>query len=167
MKHSEFLCTNCAFGQLAANVRVRLFFEVTCLCCIFELTSAIFIWRALRHFATDMANVVEEMVGTREAEAAEVATESGGAVVTESGGAVATESGGAVATESGRAATTGDATAGDDTAATCGVMYAAEGPYTIDVRHVEAMVGSTREAADGDRVRRGSGDRVRRDGDSR
>ena len=56
-------------------------------------------------------------------------------------------------------ATTGDATAGDDTAATSGVMYAAEGPYTIDVRHVEAMVGTTREAADGDRVRRG------RDGD--
>ena len=95
-----------------------------------------------------MANVVEEMVGTTEAEAATVATESGGAVATESGGAVATESGGA--------ATTGDATAGDDTVATCGVMYAAEGPYTIDVRHVEAM---TREAADGDRVRRG------RDGD--
>ena len=94
-----------------------------------------------------MANVVEEMVGTREAEVAEVATESGGAVVTESGGAVATESGGA--------ATTGDATAGDDTAATCGVMYAAEGPYAIDVHHVEAMVGTTREAADGDRVRRG------------
>ena len=81
-----------------------------------------------------MANVVEEMVGTREAEAA--ATESGGAVATESSGAV----------------TTGDATAGDDTAATCGVMYAAEGPYTIDVRHVEAIVGMTREAADGDRV---------------
>ena len=42
-----------------------------------------------------MANVenVEEMVGTREAEVAAVATESGGAVVTESGGAVATESG--------------------------------------------------------------------------
>ena len=88
-----------------------------------------------------MANVVEEMVGTREA------------------AAVATESGGAVATESGGAATTVDATAGDDTAATCGVMYATEGPYTIDVRHVEAMVGTTREAADGDRVRRG------RDGD--
>ena len=45
-------------------------------------------WRALRNFATDMANVenVEEMVGTREA----VATESGGAVATESGRAVAT-----------------------------------------------------------------------------
>ena len=47
----------------------------------------------------------------------------------------------------------------DDTAATGGVMYADEGPYTIDVRHVEEMVGTTREAADGDRVRRG------RDGD--
>ena len=35
------------------------------------------------------------------------------------------------------------------------VMYAAEGPYTIDVRHVEKMVGTTREAADGDRVRQG------------
>ena len=60
------------------------------------------------------------------------------------------------------AATTGNetvATAGDETAATGGVMYADEGPYTIDVRHVEAMVGTTREAADGDRVRRG------RDGD--
>ena len=74
------------------------------------MTSAIFVWRALRNFATDMANVVEEMVGTREA--AEVAPESVGAVTTESGGAVATECGGA--------ATTGDATAGDDTAATCG-----------------------------------------------
>ena len=38
-------------------------------------------------------------------------------------------------------------------------MYANEGSYTIDVRHVEEMVGTTREAADGDRVRRG------RDGD--
>ena len=64
-----------------------------------------------------------------------------------------------MATESGGAATTGDMTAGDDTAATCGVMYAVEGPYTINVRHVEAMVGTTREAADGDRVWRG------RDGD--
>ena len=67
------------------------------------------------------------MVGTREA--AVVATESGGAVATESGGAVATESG--------------------------EVMYADEGSYTIDVRHVEKMVGTTREAVDGDRVRRG------------
>ena len=94
-----------------------------------------------------MANVIEEMVGTSEAEA------------TESGGSVATESGGAVATESGGAATTGDAMAGDDTAANCGVMYAVECPYTIDVCHIEAMVGTTREAADGYRVRRG------RDGD--
>ena len=57
-----------------------------------------------------MANVenVEEMLGTREAEVAAVATESGGAVATESGGA----------------ATTGDATAGDETAASGGgVMY--------------------------------------------
>ena len=49
-----------------------------------------------------------------------------------------------MATESGGAATTGDemvATAGDETAATGGVMYADEGPYTIDVRHVEEMVG--------------------------
>ena len=38
-------------------------------------------------------------------------------------------------------------------------MYADEGLYTIDVRHVEEMVGTTREAADGNRVRRG------RDGD--
>ena len=49
--------------------------------------------------------------------------------------------------------------AGDETAATGGVMNTDEGPYTIDVRHVEEMVGTTREAADGDRVRRG------RDGD--
>ena len=63
----------------------------------------------------------------------------------------------AVATESGGAATIGDetvATAGDETAANGEVMYANEGPYTIDVRHVEKMVGTTREAADGDRVRR-------------
>ena len=119
------------------------------LCCIFESTSAIFVWRELRNFATDMANVenVEEMVGTREAEVVAVATESGRAVATESSGAVATESGGG--------ATTGDATAGDETAATGGVMYEDEGPYTIDVRHVEEMVGTTREAAVGDRVRRG------------
>ena len=86
----------------------------------------------------------EEMVGTREA------------------AAVATESGGTVATESGGAGTTGDetvATVGDEAAATGRIMYADGGPYTIDVRHVEAMVGTTREAADGDRVRRG------RDGD--
>ena len=81
------------------------------------------------------------MVGTREAEA------------TESGGAVVTEFGGAVATESGEAATTGDEMVA--TAANGEVMYADEGPYTIDVRHVEKMVGTTREAADGDRVRRG------------
>ena len=62
------------------------------------------VWQAWRYFATNMANVIEEMVDTREAEAAAVATESGGAVATESGGA----------------ATTGDATAGDDTAATVG-----------------------------------------------
>ena len=94
------------------------------------------------------------MVGTREAEAAAVATESGGAVATESDGAVATESGGA--------ATTGDetmATDDDETAANGEVMYADEGSYTIDVRHVEKIMGTTREAADGDRVRRG------RDGD--
>ena len=30
-----------------------------------------------------------------------------------------------------------------------------EGPCTIDVRLVEKMMGTTREAADGDRVRRG------------
>ena len=81
-----------------------------------------------------MANLenVEEMVGTREAEEAAVATESGGAVATESGGA----------------ATTDDATAGDQTAATGVVIYADEGSYTINVRHVEEMVGTTREAAD-------------------
>ena len=92
---------------------------------------------------TDIAGVesFEEMVGTREA------------------AAVATESGGAMATESGGAATTDDATAGDEAAATGGIMYADEGSYTIDVHHVKAMVGTTREAADGDRVRRG------RDGD--
>ena len=38
-------------------------------------------------------------------------------------------------------------------------MYAADDRYTIDVHHVEEMVGTTREAADGDRVRR------ERDGD--
>ena len=93
---------------------------------------------SIAQFCDRHANVenVEEMVGTREAEAAAVATESGGA------------------------ATTGDetvATAGDETAATSGVMYVDEGPYTntIDVRHVEEMVGTTREAADGNRVRRG------------
>ena len=59
---------------------------MTCLFCIFEWSSAIFVWQALGNFATIMANVIEEMVGTREAEAAAVATESGGAMATESGG---------------------------------------------------------------------------------
>ena len=98
----------------------------------------------------------EEMVGTREAAA--LATESDGTVATVSGGTVATESGGTVATESGGAGTTGDetmATVGDEAVATGRIMYADEGSYTIDVRHVEAMVGTSREAADGDRVRRG------------
>ena len=69
-----------------------------------------------------MANVesFEEMVGTREETV--------------------------VATESGGAATTDDATAGDKAAMTDGIMYADEGPYTIDVRHVEAMVETTKEA---------------------
>ena len=43
----------------------------------------------------------------------------------------------------------------NETVATGWVMYVDEGPYTIDVHHVEEMVGTTREAADGDRVRRG------------
>ena len=47
----------------------------------------------------------------------------------------------------------------NEMAATSGVMYADEGPYTIDVRNVKKMVGTTREAVDGDRVRWG------RDGD--
>ena len=71
---------------------------------------------------------------------------------------VGTREAAAVATESGGAATTGDetvATAGDETAANGEVMYADEGPYTIDVCHVVKMVGTTREVADGDRVRRG------------
>ena len=63
---------------------------------------------------------------------------------------VGTRKAAAVATESGGAATTGD-----DMAATSGVMYADEGPYTIDVRHAEEMVGTTREVADGDKMRRG------------
>ena len=85
-----------------------------------------------------MANVenVEEIVGTREAEAAAVATESGGAVATESGGAVATESGGA--------ATTGDETvamAGDETAAT-GAMFTDEGELEFDEDEMAALEGS-------------------------
>ena len=34
-------------------------------------------------------------------------------------------------------------------------MYVDEGPYTIDVRHVEQIVRTAREAVDGDRIRRG------------
>ena len=57
----------------------------------------------------------------------------------------------------------GDET-GDKTAATAGDErdgsdrwgnYMDEGQYTIDVRHVEEMVGTTREAVDRDRVWRG------------
>ena len=40
-------------------------FKVTCLCCIFESTSAIFVWRALRNLAmADFKENIEEMVGT-------------------------------------------------------------------------------------------------------
>ena len=49
----------------------------------------------------------------------------------------------------------------NETMATGGVMYADEGPYTIDVRHVEEMVGTTREVADGDRVRTAMRPRMR------
>ena len=97
---------------------------------------------------------VEEMVGTREAEAGAaavatesgraVATEFGGAVTTEFGGAVATESGGAVATESGGAATTGDetvATAGDEMVVTGGVMFMDEGELEFDENEMAAFEG--------------------------
>ena len=75
-----------------------------------------------------MANVenVEEMVGTREAEAA----------------AVATESGGAVATESGAAATTGwRRLVTNETAATGGVMYMDEGELEFDEDEMAALEG--------------------------
>ena len=77
-----------------------------------------------------MADVknVEEMVGTREAEAAAVATESGGAVATESSGA----------------ATTSDktvATAGDETAATGGVMFTDEGELDFNEDEMTALEG--------------------------
>ena len=65
---------------------------------------------------------------------------------------------------SGWAATTDDATAGDEAAATGGLMYTDEGPYTIDFRHVEEMVATTREVADGDKVRRSQGRDRRQDG---
>ena len=114
---------------------------MTCLYCTFESTSALRPPSCL-NIATELADVesFEEMVGTREA------------------AVVATESGGTVATESGGAGTTGDETVamgGDEAVASGRIMYADEGPYTIDVRHVEAVVGTTREAADGDRVRQG------------
>ena len=76
---------------------------------------------------------------------------------------MATESGGAVAKESGGAVTTGDetmATAGDETAATSVVIYADEGPYTIDVRSVEEMMGTTRELR---MATESGGDKRRRD----
>ena len=85
-----------------------------------------------------MADVenVEEMVGTREAEAAAVATESGGAVATESGGAVATESSGAAKTSDETVAT-----AGDETAATGGVMFTDEGEMEFDEDEMAALEG--------------------------
>ena len=89
-----------------------------------------------------MAHVIEEMVDTREAEVAAMATESGRAVATESGGAVATESGGAVVTESGGAATVGDemvATAGDETVATDGVVFTDEGELEFDEDEMAAF----------------------------
>ena len=93
----------------------------------------------------------EEMVGTREAAA--VATESGGDETATKLGTRPAVPGTRLTTRRRRRLVT------NETAATGGILYAAEGSYTIDIRHVEAMVGTTREAADGDRVRRG------RDGD--
>ena len=116
---------------------------MTCLCCIFESTSAILFLRALRNIATDMAGVesFEDMVGIREAAA--VATDSGGAVATESGEAVATESGGALATESGGAVTTGDETvamAGDETAAADVIMFTDEGKLEFDEDEISKKI---------------------------
>ena len=118
-------------------------FKVTCLCCIFESTSAILFGE---HFATDMAGVesFEDMVGTREVVA--VATESGEAAATESGGAVATvwRGGGDRVQRGGdnRRRDGGDGWYRDGSERW---NNADEGPYTIDVRHVEKMVGTTRE----------------------
>ena len=93
----------------------------------------------------------DEIVGTREAAA--VATESGGDETATKLGTRPAVPGTRPTTRRWRRRVT------NETAATGGILYAAKGPYTIDVCHVEAMVGRTREAADGDRVRRG------RDGD--
>ena len=102
MKHSEYLCTNFAFGHLAPTYELgAMIFQSDLSFLYIRMVARHLVWRAWRNFVINMANVIEEMVDTREAEAAAVATESGGAVATESGGAMATESGGAVATESG------------------------------------------------------------------
>ena len=87
----------------------------------------------------------EEMVGTREVAA--VATESGGDETAMKLGTRPAVPGTRPTTRRRRRLVT------NETAATGGILYAAEGSYTIDVCHVEAMVETTREAADGDRVR--------------
>ena len=90
--------------------------------------------------------MVEEMVGTREVEAAAVTTESGRAVATESGGA----------------ATTGDetvATAGDETAATGVVMFTDEGELEFDEDEMAALEGQ-RLIAELEPLRRHSAGRI-------
>ena len=94
-------------------------FKLTCLCCIFESTSAIFVWQALRNFAiADFEENVEEMVGTTR----EVAGTRPGTRPEVPGTRPATRWRRQLVT--------------NETAATGGVMYADEGPYTIDVRHL-------------------------------
>ena len=78
------------------------------------------------------------------------------AVATESGGKVATEPGGTVATESGGAGTTGDETV---RRRPVGLCMRTKVRIQLTFAMLKRWLGTTQEAGDGDRVRRG------RDGD--
>ena len=104
------------------------FFKVTCLCCIFESTSAIFVWRALRNFAkADFEENVEEMVGTtREAAGGDRVRRGRDRNETGGSGSPGNETVDKTSTKAGDERDGGDRWG----------MYAEEGPYTIDVRHL-------------------------------
>ena len=66
MKQRIFGNKFCIWGPNGQRTtKLQRFLKVTCLCCIFESTSAFFAWRALRNFAmADFEENLEEMVGT-------------------------------------------------------------------------------------------------------
>ena len=101
-----------------------------CLCCLFESTSAIFVWYALRNFAmADFEENVEEMVGRLEKR--QMATESSRDETVTRPAVPWTRP----ATRRRRRLVT------NETAATGGVMYTDEGELEFDEDEMRALEG--------------------------